>query len=87
MRNYTVYILQSVKDKGYYIGQTENLPSRLKKHERGQVRSTQHRRPLIFIKSEVYTTRGQARKRENYLKSLKGGNEFKKIVSYYSGVV
>ncbi len=74
-------------DKGYYIGQTDNLPARIKKHELGQVRSTKYRRPFVLIKSEGYKTRGEARKRENYLKRLKGGNEFKKIISIYSEIV
>ncbi|MEK7569915.1 MAG: GIY-YIG nuclease family protein [Patescibacteria group bacterium] len=87
MQSYTVYILQSRKDGGYYIGQTENLGARVKKHELGQVRSTKNRRPFVLIQSEGYKTRGEARKRENYLKSLKGGNEFKKIISNYSGIV
>ena len=29
----------------------------------------------------------EARRRENYLKSLKGGNEFKKLINKYSEIV
>ena len=79
---YFVYILKSLKDSKYYIGQTENLESRLNKHNSGQVNSTKSRKPLILIKSEIFETRGEARKRENYLKKLKGGNEFKKIINH-----
>ena len=77
---YYVYILRSLIDEGYYIGQTENITSRIGKHNTGQVQSTKHRCPLVLIKEEVYATRGEARKRENYLKKLKGGNEFKKLL-------
>lgn len=77
---YFVYILRSIKDLKYYIGQTDNLDERIKKHNKGQVKSTKARRPLALIKKEIYTTRSEARKRENYLKKLKGGNEFKKII-------
>ena len=77
---YFVYILKSLKDSGYYIGQTDNIDSRIKKHNCGYVKSTQARRPFILIKKETLNTRGEARKRENYLKKLKGGNEFKKII-------
>ncbi len=77
---YFVYILQSLKDLKYYIGQTEDFDGRLAKHNSGQVKSTKFRKPFILIKKEVFTTRGEARKRENYLKSLKGGNEFRKII-------
>ena len=77
---YFVYILRSLKDSRYYIGQTENLDERFKKHNAGQVISTKNRRPFDLIRREIFATRGEARKRENYLKSLKGGNEFKKII-------
>lgn len=78
---YFVYILHSLKDGGYYIGQTECLDGRIEKHNKGQVISTQSRRPFTLVKSEAVATRGEARKRENYLKKLKGGNEFRKIIA------
>lgn len=77
---FIVYILQSISDGHYYIGQTNNIEERLKKHNKGMILSTKHRRPFVIVKTETYKTRGEARKRENYLKSLKGGNEFKKII-------
>jgi len=77
---YFVYILKSLKDEGYYIGQTDNLEKRLEKHNKGQVRSTKNRIPFVLAKREIFSTRGEARKRENYLKKLKGGNEFRKII-------
>ena len=78
---YFVYILKSLKDLKYYIGQTDNLEERVKKHNKGQVNSTKSRVPLVLVRTEAYETRSDARKRENYLKSLKGGNEFKKIIN------
>ena len=78
---YFVYILKSLKDFGYYIGQTENLDIRIKKHNNGLVESTKSRIPFILIREENFNTRSEARKRENYLKRLKGGNEFKKIIT------
>ncbi len=66
---YLVYILKSLKDSGYYIGQTKNLNDRIKKHNGGQVKSTKSRLPFILVKKETFDTRGEARKRENYLKN------------------
>ena len=77
---YFVYILKSLKDNKYYIGQTDNIDLRLKRHNNGLVQSTKSRTPLVLIRKETFGTRGEARKRENYLKKLKGGNEFKKII-------
>ena len=79
---YSVYILKSLKDSKYYIGQTDNLSDRINKHNNGQVKSTKNRRPFVLVKEEIFDTRGEARKRENYFKKLKGGNEFKKIIKH-----
>ena len=79
---YFVYILKSQKDNKYYIGQTDDVNIRLGLHNNGLVKSTKARRPFILIKKETFVTRGEARKRENYLKKLKGGNEFHKIIKH-----
>ncbi len=79
---YFVYILKSLRDEGYYIGQTYSLELRIEKHNKGQVHSTRSRIPFVLIKKEVFDTRGEVRKRENYLKKLKGGNEFKQRISF-----
>lgn len=85
---YFVYILKSLKDGGYYVGQTDNLEKRIIAHNKGRVTSTKSRLPFILIKKEEYATRSAARKRENYIKKLKGGNEFKKIIKCeYCGII
>jgi putative endonuclease len=76
-----VYILKSIKDNKYYIGQTENIDNRIDMHNRGLIKSTKLRKPFVIVKTETFDTRGEARKRENYLKKLKGGNEFRKIIN------
>ncbi|MEK7094137.1 MAG: GIY-YIG nuclease family protein [Patescibacteria group bacterium] len=46
-----VYILKSLKDNGFYIGQSRNLERRLKEHNNGFVSSTKNRRPLVLVKT------------------------------------
>lgn len=75
-----VYVLKSEKDGHLYIGQTNDIEYRVDRHSTGQVRSTRNRRPLQLIFLEKYDTRSEAIERESYLKSLKGGNEFKRIL-------
>lgn len=77
-----VYILKSKKDDRLYIGQTQDLKERLERHEKGWVTSTRNRRPLVLIHSEEYKSRSEAVRRESYLKKLKGGEGFKKIIGY-----
>jgi putative endonuclease len=72
---YTVYILQSEKDNGYYVGLTSNLDKRLEYHNKKKVRSTKNRGPWKIAYKEVYSTRSEARDREKYLKSYKGVKE------------
>ncbi len=77
---YCVYILQSLRDEGYYIGQTDNLERRIERHNSGEVKSTKGRIPFELVRKEEFDTLSEARKRENYLKRLKGGNDFNKII-------
>lgn len=76
-----VYVLQSLRDHGYYIGICKDLEIRLNKHNSGGVRSTSKRKPFKLVYSEMYENYGQARQREKKLKSYKGGNKFKELIS------
>ena len=64
--NYTVYILKSSIDGGYYYGYTADLAVRLARHNEGLVRSTKARRPLNVHYFEVFETKTEALKRENF---------------------
>jgi putative endonuclease len=72
---YHVYILRSRKDKNLYVGHTQNLEKRIRAHNSRRVRSTRHRAPLDLMYSEEFHTRGEAIKRERYLKSLEGSEQ------------
>ena len=65
---YYVYLLKSKKDGNYYIGQTNNVNGRLKRHNAGQVKSTKYRRPFMLIGSKTFKTRSEARWCEYNLK-------------------
>lgn len=67
-----VYVLLSLKDKQQYIGYTENVRSRLQKHNEGGVPSTQVRRPLKLIFYEAYYSKVDALRREQYFKTNPG---------------
>lgn len=69
---YSIYILKSLKDNRFYIGQTNNIDDRIKRHNSGKVIATHNRIPLKIIHQEIYKTRAEAMRREKYLKSLKG---------------
>ena len=76
-----VYIIQSVQDKGYYIGITKDTKVRLNSHNAGKVRSTKKRKPFILLYTEKFLNYNEARTREIEIKSYKGGNELRKLIS------
>jgi len=80
---YKVYILQSLKNKRYYIGHTDNLNSRLKRHNMGLVKSTKRYLPWQIVYVEEYNSRSEAYQREMEIKSYKGGIKFKKLLGIW----
>jgi putative endonuclease len=68
---YFVYILQSIKDKTYYVGSTQDLDSRLERHNQGRVAYTKPKRPWKLIYSEEHPDRTSAAKREYEIKKHK----------------
>ena len=69
--NWYVYVAESLKDKFWYTGCTNNLTKRLKDHNDGKVYTTKSRRPLILIYYEILYNKHDAFAREKYLKSGK----------------
>ena len=78
---YIVYVLRSLKDKKHYTGYTSNIEQRLDEHNAGKTKSTRNRRPFELLYKEVYKNEEEAKKREKFLKSGKGREELKKILS------
>lgn len=79
--DYVVYVLQSLKDKGFYIGTTTNPQRRLKYHNLGTNKSTKARIPFKLVYYEKFNDNKVALKREKQIKSYKGGNAFKKLIN------
>ena len=64
-----VYVLKGLVKNRYYIGYTNDINSRLRKHNNGDVRSTRKFRPWMLLGFEVYEKRNEARWREHELKN------------------
>jgi putative endonuclease len=78
-----VYILFSQESERYYIGQTANLPLRLKKHYSGLVPSTRAYLPWDLILSIPKSSRGEAVVLEKKLKNL-NSEDLKKFIEKYT---
>lgn len=52
-----------------YVGSTENVENRFQLHNAGKVRSTKFYRPWQLLDYEVYSSRGEAVRRERFLET------------------
>lgn len=77
INKFYVYILYSYKDKGLYIGFTNNLKRRLQQHAKGEVVSTHLRIPIKLIHYEYFISEADAKAREKFLKSGYGRDQLK----------
>ena len=66
-----VYILQSEKDKSFYIGEAPDAKIRLIFHNQGKQRYTRTRMPWEIIYEEKFSNRHEALKREKEIKKKK----------------
>lgn len=76
---YYVYILKC-KD-GYYVGCTNNLKDRLKRHQNGHIPKTENRRPITLKNYIAFSNKYRAFDFEKYLKSGSGRAFIKRHLS------
>lgn len=79
---YYVYVLQSSKDSSLYIGYTSNLEKRFNEHNQGLSQATKYKRPYKLLFYEAFLSKGDARNREDYLKSGWGFRSIKKLLKH-----
>lgn len=68
---WTVYILKCC-DNSYYVGCTEDLENRVKRHNMGSVHYTSTRLPFEMVHQSVFFDKYKAYEFEKYLKSGSG---------------
>jgi putative endonuclease len=80
------YVLRSRLTGRHYTGLTRDLSQRVIQHNSDQSRSTKHRGPWDLVHYEHFPTLAEAVRRERFLKSGKGRDELKQILSKQSSV-
>ncbi|MCJ7740329.1 GIY-YIG nuclease family protein [Candidatus Microgenomates bacterium] len=80
---YYTYILQSLKDRSFYIGYTSDLKKRFKEHNSGKNLATKLFIPYKLIFYEAFLNRIDAKNREEYLKSGYGRKSIKVLLKVY----
>jgi putative endonuclease len=76
-----VYILQSMKDFSFYIGQTNDLDSRMSKHSEGMSKYTASKTPWRLVYFEMFTSRSEAIAREKQLKGWKNAERYRQLIA------
>lgn len=78
---FSVYAIKSLAHNFIYVGMTENLEERLRRHNNGYNKSTKRFAPFKLIYSENCEIGQDARIREKYLKSTSGKRFLRKILA------
>ncbi|KPK94057.1 hypothetical protein AMJ80_05650 [bacterium SM23_31] len=77
---YYVYIIKSECGR-FYVGSSDNVEKRLKQHNSKKFLCWTNRyNEWKVVYTECFKKRNEAIKRENQIKTMKGGNEFKKLI-------
>jgi len=66
---YYTYVLKSKANGQLYIGWTVDLLARIRKHNKGLVKSTRAKKPLTLVYYEACLSKQKAIKREKQLKT------------------
>ncbi len=72
--DYWVYVLESTSTGHFYVGQTQDLADRVRRHAEGRVAATRGRGPWRLVYSERVSTRSAAVARERQIKARKSRN-------------
>jgi len=80
---FSVYILESLKNGSYYVGSTNNLEDRLKRHNEGRVAYTKPKRPWKIVYSEEHPDRSSAAKKEYEIKKHKRIEFIETLINHF----
>ncbi len=76
-----VYVLQSLQDFSFYVGQCNDLDKRMSKHTDGLSKYTASKRPWRLVYFELYGSRTEAIKRELLIKKMKSKKYIQKLIA------
>ncbi|MEJ2285074.1 MAG: GIY-YIG nuclease family protein [Desulfobacterales bacterium] len=79
-----VYIIQSSADGTYYVGSTQDVDNRLKRHNQGRSQYTKPKRPWNLVYFEEYSNKSDAIKRENSIKRRKNKRFIESLIEAFS---
>ena len=75
------YILFSARINTYYVGSTQDLAERLKRHNSGRSAYTKRGVPWILIYKKEYPTKSEAYQAELYIKFQKSRKYIEELIA------
>jgi len=75
-----LYIIESIKNKSYYIGSAKDVERRVGQHNSGNVKATKYKRPYKLVFSQSFNTIEKAREAERKIKKWKRSDFIEKII-------
>jgi putative endonuclease len=75
-----VYILKNDGDGSFYVGQTQNISDRLKRHNENRSLSTKNKGTWSLVHLEEFNSRSEAVKREKEIKKKKSKKHIEYLV-------
>ena len=81
LEKFYVYVLQSLKDFSFYIGQCDDLDRRMSKHFDGLSKYSASKRPLRLVYFEMFPSRSEAIKREKAIKNQKSRKYIESLIA------
>ena len=78
---YFVYILYSNKIDKYYIGSTDDIPGRIRRHNQGNKAFTSTGKPWVLVYKEEFGSKTEALKREIQLKKWKSRERIGSLIN------
>jgi len=76
-----VYVLRSGVTGRLYVGSTQDVQDRLRRHNEGRSKATRHGAPWVLLHTEAFATRAEAVRREGYYKTGHGRTELQAILA------
>jgi putative endonuclease len=76
-----VYVLRSAVTGRLYIGSTQDVQDRLRRHNDGRSKATRHGVPWVLLHTEAVATRAEAVRRERYYKTGRGREELEALLN------
>ena len=83
---YYIYLIQSKIDDSKYVGYTNNLEDRIKRHNTGKEKYTKNKKPWKLIYYSAFRSRKEATDFEKYLKSGSGREFIRRRINLSSNL-